>query len=130
MNKSDIARARLFNQQIAATKFTKPEEIVRWFGAMQAQDYPMAKWAIGLRIPGTAEKAVEQAIADGRILRTHLMRPTWHFVAADDIRWLINLSTPQLRSTSAGTFRSFGLDAAVCNRATLDATLQKLKAIM
>ena len=51
MNKSDIARARLFNQQIAATNFTQPEEIVRWLGAMQAQDYPMAKWAIGVRLP-------------------------------------------------------------------------------
>ena len=117
MNKSDIAKARLFNQQIAASNFTQPEEIVRWFGAMQAQDYPMAKWAIGLRIPGATESTVEKAIADGRILRSHLMRPTWHFVAAEDIRWLVKLSAPRLRSTSAGTFRTFGLDAAVCNRA-------------
>lgn len=117
INKSEIARARLYNQQIAAAKFTKPEEIVEWFGAMQAQDYPMAKWAVGLRLPGSTETEVEKAIADGRILRTHLMRPTWHFVAGGDIRWLIKLSAPQLRSTSAGTFRSFGLDAAICRRA-------------
>ena len=117
MKKSDIARARLFNQQIAATNFTKPEEIVRWLGAMQAQDYPMAKWAIGLRIPEATTETIERAIADGKILRTHLMRPTWHFVTADDIRWLISLSAPQLRSASAGTFRSFGLDAETCRRA-------------
>jgi len=117
MNKSDIAKIRLFNQQITATKFTAPEEIVKWFGAMQAQDYPAAKWAIGVRIPDTAEERIEQAIADGKILRTHLMRPTWHFVAGCDIRWLITLSAPQLRSTSAATFRQFGLDAEICNRA-------------
>ena len=117
MNKSDIAQARLFNQQIAASDFTKPEEIVRWFGAMQAQDYPSAKWAIGLRIPVPTEETIEKAVSDGKILRTHLMRPTWHFVAAEDVRWLIKLSAPQLRSTSAGTMRSFGLDAETCNRA-------------
>lgn len=117
MNKSDIARARLFNQQIAATNFTKPEEIVRWFGAMQAQDYAMAKWAIGIRLPGSTETQIERALSDGRVLRTHLMRPTWHFVARGDIRRLVNLSAPQLRSTSAATFRTFGLDAATCNRA-------------
>src|SRR5687767_13546212 len=104
MNKSDIARARLFNQQIAATNFTRPEEIVAWFGAMQAQDYPSAKWAIGLRIPGATEAKVEKAIETGKILRTHLMRPTWHFVAAEDIRWLLKLSAPQLKSTSAAMF--------------------------
>lgn len=116
MNKPDIAAARLFNQQITATNFTRPEEIVRWFGAMQAQDYPMAKWAIGARIPGATEENVERAIADGKILRTHLMRPTWHFVAAEDIRWLMALSAPQLRSTSRATFRAFGLDAEICRR--------------
>lgn len=117
MNKSDIAKIRLFNQQITATNFTEPEEIPRWFGAMQAQDYPSAKWAVGLRIPGAAEEKIEKAIADGKILRTHLMRPTWHFVAAEDVRWLIALSAPQLRSTSAATFRQFGLDAETRNRA-------------
>jgi len=116
MNKSDIAKIRLFNQQITATKFTKPEEIVAWFGAMQAQDYPSAKWAIGLRIPGATEEIIEQAIAGGKILRTHLMRPTWHFVASTDIRWLITLSAPQLKSTSSATFRQFGLDANTCKR--------------
>jgi len=117
MNRSDIARARLFNQQIAATKLTTPEEIVSWFGAMQAQDYGMAKWAIGLRIREVTEESVEKAIADGNILRTHLMRPTWHFVAAEDIRWLIALSVPQLKSTSKAIFRSCGLDAETCHRA-------------
>jgi hypothetical protein len=116
MNKSEITKLRLFNQQITATKFTKPVEIVSWFGAMQAQDYGMAKWAIGVRLPGSTEKEIEKAIENGEILRTHLMRPTWHFVAAQDIRWLIALSAPQLRSTSAAMFRQFGLDSQICNR--------------
>jgi len=116
MNKSDIANVRLFNQQITATKFTCPEEIVSWFGAMQAQDYPMAKWAIGLRLPESTEAKIEKAIEEGRILRTHLMRPTWHFVAAEDIRWLLALSAPQLKSTSASILRSLNLDAQTSKR--------------
>ncbi len=116
MNKSDIARTRLFNQQITATKFTRPEEIVAWFGAMQAQDYPMAKWAVGLRLPGSIEAEIEQAIAEGRILRTHVMRPTWHFVAAEDIRWMLALSARPLRSTLASAFRQFGFDIETCKR--------------
>ncbi len=116
MQKTDIAQIRLFNQQIAATKFTKPEEIVSHFGAMQAQDYPMAKWAIGLRLPGSTEQKIETAIENGSILRTHLMRPTWHFVVAEDIRWMLALTAPQIKSTLASAFRQFELDREICQQ--------------
>jgi hypothetical protein len=114
MNNSEIAKIRLFNQQIAATKLTRPAEIVSWFGGMQAQDYPMAKWAIGVRLPGSTEREIEKAIEAGEILRTHLMRPTWHFVDAKDIRWMLNLTAPNIRSASASMFRQLELDEKVC----------------
>jgi hypothetical protein len=110
MNKSTIAGIRLFNQQITATKFTRPEEMVSWFGAMQAQDYSMAKWAIGLRLPGSTEQTIETAVEKGSILRTHILRPTWHFVAAEDLRWMLALTATRIRSASAGMFRQLGLD--------------------
>jgi hypothetical protein len=113
MNKTDIAGIRLLNQQIAASKFTKPEEIVSWFGAMQAQDYPMAKWAIGLRLPGSTAETIEAAVASGKILRTHILRPTWHFVVAEDLRWMLALTASRIRSASAGMFRELGLDQKV-----------------
>lgn len=116
MIKNDIPKIRLFNQQITATKFTKPAEIVAWCGAMQAQDYPMAKWAIGLRLPGATEEQIEQAIVGGRIIRTHLMRPTWHFVAAEDVRWLLALTAPQIRSTSGAMLRQLELDRKTFDR--------------
>lgn len=116
MKKSDIARIRLYNQQITSTKFTKPAEIVTFFGGMQAQDYPMAKWAIGLRLPDSTEQKVEQAIEDGEVLRTHLMRPTWHFVAAEDIRWMLKLTAPQIKSASASMFRQLELDRDICQK--------------
>ena len=77
MTTNEIIRRSLFNQQIAKTKFTKPEEIVNWLVAIQAQEYAMAKWAIGLRLPGSTDEIVEKAFIDGTILRIHLMRPTW-----------------------------------------------------
>jgi len=55
MTFKEIISLRLINQQIAETKFTKPEEIVSYLGAMQSQDWSMAKWAIGLRLPGSKE---------------------------------------------------------------------------
>lgn len=67
-------------------------------GAMQAQDYAMAKWGIGIRLPGHTEAMVENAIADGEVIRTHILRPTWHFVAAADIRWMTALSAPRLNT--------------------------------
>jgi hypothetical protein len=116
MKKTDIARLRLSNQQLTATAFTRPDEIVSYFGAMQAQDYPMAKWAIGVRLPGTTETEVEAAIAEGQILRTHLMRPTWHFTAAADIRWLLALTAPHVRRSMGSMLRLLELDAHACNR--------------
>ena len=97
MNLSDISKLRLINQQIAATKFRTPKEIVGWMGAMQAQDFNMAKWAIGVRLPGSTDQFIASAFDSGQFLRTHLMRPTWHFVSPDDIYWMLELTAPQIR---------------------------------
>src|SRR5215813_10362751 len=86
---ADIARRRLTRQLLSCARRKRPEDVVHWLGAAQAQEYGPAKWALAQRLPaGTTDAAVEQAFTDGRILRTHVMRPTWHFVAAADIRRL------------------------------------------
>jgi hypothetical protein len=85
MKTTDIAKARLFSQQISVHQFKNVKDLVGWMGAMQAQDYAMAKWAIGLRIPGIKKTDVDAAINRGEIIRTHVLRPTWHLVSADDI---------------------------------------------
>jgi hypothetical protein len=112
MNKSDIAYYRLINQQIAATKHTTPKELVSWMGAMQAQDYAMVKWAVGVRLPNASEQLIEKALANGDILRTHLMRPTWHLVSSDDIYWMLELTAPKLKTQSKNRDSSMGLDEA------------------
>lgn len=114
-----IASARLINQRIADTDFTKPSEIVRWMGAMQAQDYFMAKRAIGLRIKNATDKSVEIAFSRGEFLRTHLLRPTWHFVAPEDIRWMIRLSAPQIKIQMRARDRQLELTEAVFTKSNL-----------
>ena len=116
MTTAEIINRRLINQQIAETKFKKPQEIVNWMIAMQAQDFAMAKWAIGLRLPGSSEVDIEKAFNDGHILRTHLMRPTWHFVTPADIRWMLALTAPRVNAVNAYWYRKFGLDNKIFKR--------------
>jgi hypothetical protein len=122
----DIARQRLHNQLITRSTFEKPEDVVQWLGAVQAQDYAAAKWAVGLRLQGTSSDDIEQAFADGTILRTHLMRPTWHFVSPTDIRWLLALTAPRVNAAIAYGYRKSELDDDVflCSNAVLAKALQ------
>ncbi|HKB11004.1 MAG TPA: winged helix DNA-binding domain-containing protein [Vicinamibacterales bacterium] len=114
-----IATHRLARHLLSRSRFRIPEDVVTWMGAVQAQEYGPAKWGLGLRLSHAAADAdVERAFADGRILRTHVMRPTWHFVAADDIRWLQQLTAPRVRRTLAVYNRRYELDAATLARGT------------
>ena len=91
--------------------------MVSWLGAVQAQDYPGAKWALALRMRRRIVDAdVERAFAAGAILRTHVMRPTWHFVAPADIRWLLSLTAPRVRIALSSYDRRLEVDAAVVKR--------------
>ena len=83
---------------------------------MQAQDYEMAKWGIGIRVPNLTAQAVEAALDKGEIIRTHVLRPTWHMVAAQDLRWMLDLSAPQQRKLVFNMARKFALDPPVFNR--------------
>jgi len=109
MDFSFIRNHRLKNQQLTETKFSEPEKLVSHFGAMQAQDYAMAKWAIGLRTEKT-EKEIEEAINQGKIIRTHILRPTWHFVAAEDIHWMLELTAPSLKKLITSAAVKMGLE--------------------
>jgi hypothetical protein len=113
MTSLDVARRRLFNQHLCYTKFTKPTDLVKWMGAVQAQDYYGAKWALGQRLLAATDDAIEKAFADGRILRTHVMRPTWHFVARADIRWMLRLTAPRVKAFLSHYHRKLELDESV-----------------
>lgn len=118
MKAADILRLRLENQGIARAGFRKPEDVVAWFGAVQAQDYLGALWALGLRTRDATEASVEAAEARRAIIRTWPMRGTLHFVAADDARWITRLLAPRvIARNSARWKRDFGVDARLLTRA-------------
>jgi hypothetical protein len=118
MTRLDIARQRLRNQHIAEARLRKPGDVVGWLGAVQAQDYAGAKWALGLRLQGATDDDIDQAFADGSVLRTHLMRPTWHFVAPVDIHWLLALTAPRVHAVNAFMYRKLELDSAILKRSS------------
>ena len=89
---SGLLVERLRNQRLAASDCRTAEQVVRHLGAVQSQDYTGAIWAVGLRVPGLLAADVEASFTAGRVLRTHVLRPTWHFVAPADIRWMLALT--------------------------------------
>lgn len=114
-----LVRRRLHSQRLATSSINRPAELVAWLGAVQAQEFGPANWAIGLRMrAGTTADAVRRAIDEGRILRTHVLRPTWHFVAADDIRWMLELTGPRVLARMAPYNRTLELDAKIFTRGT------------
>ena len=116
MRPTDILKIRLYNQLLAGNKFTCPAEIVSWLGAMQSQNYEMAKWGIGVRLPGTTSQQIEKAFNEGDILRTHVLRPTWHFVIPEDIHWMLELTAPRIRRSFDGYIRMSGVKSETIHK--------------
>ncbi len=116
MTRLDVPRLRLYNQGIGGARFGAPAEVVDWLVAVQAQDYAGAKWSVGLRMNRATDKDLDRAFADGAILRTHALRPTWHFVTPADIRWLLALTAPRVHRVNAAWYRRLQLDDAVLRR--------------
>ena len=112
---NELIRRRLANQQLTRSTLRTPADVVSWLGAMQSQDYAGAKWAIGLRARVT-DADVEQACDEGSIIRTHILRQTWHFVARRDITWLLALSGPRVNAVNAHYYRKLDLDARIFSR--------------
>ena len=112
MTTFDVARRRLHNQRIAATTFENPADVVRWLGAVQAQDYLGSLWALGLRTRRATEEAVERAVAARAFVRTWPLRGTLHYVAAEDVRWMLKLSAARTIARDASRHRQLELDEA------------------
>src|SRR5262249_10507344 len=112
-----IARERAVSQRLSTPAAVTPARLVAWFGAVQSQDYPFGIWSIAQRL-ANPRADIEGAIADGSILRTHVLRPTWHFVARDDLRWLQALTSPRVLASMAYADRANGIDRATIARST------------
>lgn len=114
----DIAVRRLQAQRLVGEPLPSAIDVVRLFGAVQSQDYAGAKWALGQRAAGATDVEIDRLYDEGRILRTHVLRPTWHFVLPEDIRWVLELTGPKVSRGIAGRQRQLEIDSAEIARAT------------
>ena len=112
----DVIGARLRTQHLVGAGLPDAVAVVRLFGALQAQDYPAAVWAIAQRTDARSRDAIDADYQAGRLIRTHVLRPTWHLVAPDDLRWLLELTGPRVNRANGSTYRQTGLDAETLAR--------------
>jgi hypothetical protein len=112
----DIPRHRLASQHIARPVFEKPADVVTWLGAVQAQDYLGGLWAVGLRTKNATQDDIERALNHRTIVRTWPMRGTLHFVAASDVRWMLELLTPRIVANSRGRLKQLEIDPPILAR--------------
>jgi hypothetical protein len=116
MGTPDLARQRLVNQGLVKPALKTAREVVAMLGAVQAQDYAGAKWGIAQRTSGLSDTQSDKEIDDGTIVRTHVLRPTWHFVAATDIGWMLELTAPRVHAANAYWYRWLEVDDALARR--------------
>ncbi len=107
---------RLHNLGIGRQQFSAAEQVVSHLVAMQSQDYLGAAWGIGLRAARVGHEGVNRAFDAGSILRTHVLRPTWHFVLPEDIAWLLELTAPRVQAINGTMYRKLGLTEQILGR--------------
>lgn len=115
---TDIIRRRLAAQFLTTRGLATASDVVRTLGAVQAQDYAGAKWALGQRVRGATDASVEREITEGRLIRTHVLRPTWHFVPPEDLGWMLALTASRISRVMASYNKELGLDARTLARGT------------
>jgi Winged helix DNA-binding domain len=116
MDQTAIAPIRLASQHLAGNRLSQPGELIAWMGAMQSQDYPMARWAIGARLPGATDQEVEAAIDRAELIRTHVLRPTWHFVTPHDVYWMLDLTASRIKASQRARDRQLELSEEVYSK--------------
>lgn len=117
ISRSAISRQRLHNQRLVGPKFDDPVKAIAWLGAVQAQDFTAAKWSLALRLNGFTSADLDRAFNAGRFLRTHVMRPTWHFIAPGDLRWMQSLTSARARRGLSSADRKLDLTPSLLSRA-------------
>lgn len=112
----DVVAQRFRTQRLTSAGLADPADVVRLLTCVQAQDAPLSRFSIGMRTTSANDDDVRAAIDGGRILRTHILRPTWHYVLPEDLRWILALTSPKVEAGLAARHRQLGLDVAVIER--------------
>ena len=118
MDGKDIALWRMSNLGLLDGRFGTPEEAVRRLCGVQSQDYGPAKWSIAMRTRGIRDEAMDKIFNAGALVRTHVLRPTWHFVLPEDIRWMLKVTGPRVQALNAYMYRREELDETILNKST------------
>lgn len=110
MKSNEIVHLRMHNLGLWGIPFDTPLEVLHHLAAMQAQEFPYAKWSVAQRARDADDAAIQRPFDEGAILRTHLLRPTWHFVLPADIRWILSLTAPRVHALNAYMYRQLDVD--------------------
>jgi Winged helix DNA-binding domain len=113
---SEIAQWRMHNLGLWGRPATSATEVVARLGAMQAQEFPYARWSIAQRASDVGDSEIAELFDDGAFIRTHVLRPTWHFVMPSDIRWMLRLTAPRVKAMGASYERRLELDERIYAR--------------
>lgn len=122
-----VLRRRLAVQQLSperldagmrSARLASATEVVALLTCVQSQEQAQALWSLGMRTSGLDETAVRRELDEARFVRTHILRPTWHFVAAADVRWIQALTASRVRQASGTQFRRLELTAARLDQAS------------
>ncbi len=115
----DLARWRLRTQHLVAPHLATAAEVVRVLLAVQAENPAQSAWAVAARTAAPDPADLARMLDDGTVVRTHVLRPTWHYVHADDVGWLVELTAPRVRRTTQLQLRSaHGMDGQAVDRAS------------
>ena len=116
MIRQDVLQRRLATQMLQGVGLPGAADVVRLLGCVQSQEYAHALWSLGMRTSGLRATEVQAEFDRGDFLRTHILRPTWHFVAAEDIRWILEVTAPRVQQLNQTIYRQEGLDRATLDR--------------
>jgi hypothetical protein len=111
-----VLRRRLATQRLHAAGLASAADVVRLLGCVQSQEYAHALWSLGMRTSGLKVADAQAEFDSGDFLRTHILRPTWHFVAAEDIRWILEVTAPRVQKLNQTIYRRERLDRATLDR--------------
>ncbi|HZJ10591.1 MAG TPA: winged helix DNA-binding domain-containing protein, partial [Trueperaceae bacterium] len=121
-----LARSRCKRLGLTRERFSTVVDVVDGLLAVQAQEHAFSRWSLAQRLASASQAAVYDALASGAIVRTHVLRPTWHYVRGEDLRWLQALTGEIVRRASAGWYRNHGVDETflASSRAVLERALE------
>ncbi|WP_018127604.1 winged helix DNA-binding domain-containing protein [Balneola vulgaris] len=114
----EVTHLRMMQQRVVGSDISNPKLMLEWMGALQAQDFSMSKWALGCRLPGLKETDIEESFNKGECLRTHAIRPTWHLLSPDNIKWLLKYSAPHIRNSLKSRYQKLGLTDKIFHKAS------------